>query len=110
MLENKNYELIIAGTNIGLSPDLNTYLGEGNIANYTNEEVSSIMNDIANIKDENLLKEKYKRLYEIYKNDSPYKSLYINKKTIIYSSNLVGDITPNSYNIFYNIENWYRQF
>lgn len=110
MLENKNYELLIAGTNIGLSPDLNTYLGEGNIANYTNEEVSSIVNDVANIKDENLLKEKYKRLYEIYKNDTPYKSLYINKKTIIYSTNLVGDITPNSYSIFYNIENWYREF
>lgn len=109
MLQNRNYELIIGGTNIGLSPELDTYLGENNIANYTNEEVKTILNDIANIKDENLLKEKYKRLAEIYKNESPYKSLYMNRKNIIYSSKLMGDVTPNSYNIFYNIENWYRE-
>lgn len=109
MLENRNYELIIGGTNIGLSPELDTYLGDNNIANYTNEEVKTILNDIANIKDESLLKEKYKKLAEIYKNESPYKSLYMNKKTIIYSSKLMGDVTPNSYNIFYNIENWYKE-
>lgn len=109
MLENRNYELIIGGTNIGLSPELDTYLGDNNIANYTNDEVKTILNDIANIKDESLLKEKYKKLAEIYKNESPYKSLYINKKTIIYSTKLIGDITPNLYNIFYNIENWYRE-
>lgn len=109
MLENKNYELIIGGTNIGLSPELDTYLGDNNIANYTNDEIKTILNDIANIKDENLLKQKYNKLAEIYKTESPYKSLYINKKTIIFSKNLIGEITPNSYNIFYNIEKWYRE-
>lgn len=109
ILEKKNYDLILAGTNIGLTADLSTYFGENNIANYKNQEVSTIMNDLKNITDENLIKDKYKRLIELYKEECPYKSLYINQKTLIYSSNLKGSITPNSYNIFYNIENWYRE-
>lgn len=108
-LDNKNYDLILTGTNVSPSPDLATYFGEENLANYHNDEVTSIMNDIGNIKDEATLKEKYARLADIYKTDIPYISLYFNKVTTAYSSNLIGDISPNWYNYFYHIETWYRQ-
>ncbi len=68
------------------SPNLTTYFGEGNIANYTNEEVVSIMNEVKNTTDEGILKEKYTRLAEIYKTDAPYISLYNNKYTVAYNS------------------------
>ena len=55
-----------------------------------------------------ILKEKYKRLIEIYKSDVPYLSLYNNKYTIAYSSELVGDLTPNWFYLFYGIEGWYK--
>ena len=61
-----------------------------------------------NTTDENILKEDYKRLAEIYKTDMPYISLYNNKYTIAYNSGLVGDITPNWFNQFYGIEGWYK--
>lgn len=108
-LENKSYDLILAGTNIGLSPNLNTYFGDSNLADFSNEEVNIIMKEIKNITDEKEIKEKYKRLQEIYVDENPYKSMYINKKTIISNINLVGDIKPNIYGIYYNIENWYRK-
>ena len=108
-LDNKNYDLILTGTNVSPSPDLSTYFGEENLANYRNDEVTSIMNDIGNIKDEATLKEKYARLADIYKTDIPYISLYFNKVTTAYSSNLIGDISPNWYNYFYHIETWYRE-
>ena len=109
ILQNKNYELLIAGTNIGLEPNLSTYLGENNLANFNNEECSEILQEISNINDNEKLKEKYKELYNIYKEQTPYKSLYINQKTMICSTNLRADIVPNNYSIFYNIENWYRE-
>ena len=43
ILHNKNYELLIAGTNIGLSPNINTYLGEDNLANYKSDECSELI-------------------------------------------------------------------
>ena len=110
-LENKNYDMIITGKVIGYSPDLSSYYGANNLANYTSEEINGIMMDISNItKDTNLLKEKYRKLAEIDNSEKPYISLYYNKGTVIYSSNLMGNINPNFYNIFYNISTWYRQF
>ena len=110
-LTNRNYDMILTGRIVGYSPNLTTYFGTNNLANYSNEEINSIMVDISNItKDETLLKEKYQRLVEIYQEEKPYLSLYYNRGTVIYSSNLMGNITPNSYNIFYHIGSWYRQY
>lgn len=109
-LKNKNYDMIMTGTNVGFSPNVNTYLGENNFSNYTNEELKNILLEVQNITDENLLKEKYSRIYEIYRAEVPFISLYFNKNVVCYSQNLMGDISPNNYNIFYHIENWYRQY
>ena len=79
-----------------------------NLSNYSNEEVNNIINEVKNTTDKNILQEKYKRLIEIYKEDIPYISLYSNKYVVAYNSGLVGDISPNWYNLFYGIEGWYK--
>lgn len=109
-LENKSYNMILTGTTIGLNPDLSTYMGQNNLANYQNEEAYSIIEELKNVSDEGKTKENIRRLSEIYINDFPYISLYFNKNTIIYGTSLIGDIQPNCYNIFYGIENWYRTY
>lgn len=109
-MNNKNYDILMVGTNIGLGPDVTTYLGDGNFSKYYNEEMTTLLNEIKNISDANLLKEKYQKIYDKYKSDMPFMSLYFNRSTLCYSPNLMGDITPNCYNIFYNMEKWYRQY
>lgn len=107
-IHNKNYDMALCSIILSPAPDLTTYLGEGNIANYRNEEVSNIMHEVRNTADERTLKEKYARLSEIYKADIPYISLYNNKYRIAYHSGLVGEITPNWFYQFYGIEGWYK--
>lgn len=107
-LASKNYDMILCSSYLALSPDMSTFFGENNLANYYTDETNSIMAEVKNSTDENVLKEKYKRLAEIYKNDVPYISLYNNKYTVAYSTGLVGDVTPNWYNVFYNISKWYK--
>lgn len=108
-IQNKNFNMILTGTNVALSPYLDTYFGENNLASYQNNEVTSIMNELNDVtNNDSLVKEKVTKLGEIYKNDAPYISLYFNKNTFVYSNNLIGDMNPNNYNIFYGIENWYR--
>ncbi|MCI8470151.1 MAG: peptide ABC transporter substrate-binding protein [Clostridia bacterium] len=104
----KNYDMALCGMTLSPAPNLSTYLGESNIANYTNEEVTNIMNEVKNTTDEKNLKEKYAKLSEIYKTDIPYISLYNNKYTVAYNSGLVGEITPNWFYQFYGIEGWYK--
>lgn len=104
----RNYDIALCSMTLSPSPNLTTFFEDGNLANYSNEEVTSIMNEVKNTTDENILKEKYQRLAEIYKSDIPYVSLYNNKYTVAYSSELVGDITPNWFYQFYGIEGWYK--
>ena len=108
-LENKNYDMIITGVNNGYSPDLTYFLGKDNIANYSNDEISSLLNEVKNISDVNLLKEKYNRIIEIYQDDMPYICLYRNTNKLVHGIRLTGEITPNNYTAYYNFENWYRQ-
>lgn len=107
-LANKNYDIALCSITVSPSPSLETYFGENNLAGYTNEEVTNIMNEVKNTTDETILKEKYKRLIEIYKTDIPYISLYSNKYTVAYNSALVGEINPNWFNQFYGVEGWYK--
>ena len=108
-LSNKNYDIILTGMNIYANPDLTSYIGENNRANFINDELLQIQNDLKNITDENTLKEKYNRILEIYNDEVPYIGLYNSLGTVIYSNNLIADLSPNWYNIFYNIKNWARQ-
>ena len=108
-LENKNYDMIITGVNNGYSPDLSYFLGENNISNYNNEEIKNLLNEIKNISDEKLLKEKYNRIIEIYDDEIPYICLYRNKNKVVHGIRLTGEMSPNNYTVYYNFENWYKQ-
>lgn len=108
-INTRNYECVLTGLQLGYSPNLNTFFANGNLANYYNEEVNEIMNIVSNTTDDNVLYEKYNRLYDIYLEECPYIGLYRDTDIIIYNQSLVGNITPNSFNIYQNIEKWYRQ-
>lgn len=105
---NKNYDMILCSTNLSISPDLTTFFGENNLSNYRTDEITQIMNEVKNTNDENVLKEKYGKLEEIYNTQIPYISLTNSKYNILYNSNLVGDVAPNWYSLFYNVEGWYK--
>lgn len=109
-LNNKNYDMILTGIIRGYSPNLSTYFGSGNLANFNNEEANKTIQEIQNITDNKILKEKYNRLIEIYETEQPYISLYYNRNSIVYTPNLMGKIEANIYNIFYNIGGWYREY
>lgn len=108
-IKNKNYDMALCGSYVGPNIDLYKYFGDGNIANYYNEEVRNIINDVQNISDKELLKEKYKRLYEIYIDDVPYISLYNSYNIVASSKNLAGSMSANWFNTFYNISTWTKK-
>lgn len=105
-LQNKNYDIILDNKIISFSPNLEWYFGQNNLGNYKNEECQEVIQEVRNITEPSKLQEKYKILIEAYQEDVPYISLCSNKMVLLYSENLYGDITPNWYQIFYNIETW----
>ncbi len=108
-INNRDYEMVLTGIRLGYSPNLNTFFGNGNIANYYNAEVEEIMSIVSNTNDDNTLYEKYNRLYDIYLDEAPYIGLYRDTNVIVYHQSLVGNIRANEFNIYHNIDKWYRQ-
>ena len=76
---------------------------------YANEEISNLMNEAKNTNDENILYNNYNRIYDIYLEEAPYVGLYRETQSILYNNGFIGNIIPNSFNIFYTINQWYRQ-
>ena len=107
-INDRSFDMILCSINLSVSPNLSTFFGDGNLANYSNEETTNIMNEVKNLNDENQLKEKYKRLGEIYKTDIPYISLYNNKYIVAYNQSLAGTAEPNWFNQFYNLKDWHK--
>ncbi len=103
------YDTAILGIKTGFSPNLETFLGEGNLANYHNDEISNILGEINEGVDDKKMQEDYNRIFDIYLEEAPYIGLYRTLDTIIYNQNLVGSVRANAFNIYNNIELWYRQ-
>ncbi|MGN1299651.1 MAG: ABC transporter substrate-binding protein [Candidatus Scatovivens sp.] len=108
-LSNKNYDAMIVGIQSSFTPDLETFFGDNNIANYNNEEIKNILVAAKNTGNQDDVRKQYERLYDIYLEDVPYIGLYRQLNYVIYNQSLVCNLNPNSYNIFNNIEKWYRQ-
>lgn len=107
-LQNKNYDAIIMGVTTSLSPNLDTYFGTSNYANFSNDELNNLMNEVKNISKEDLLKEKYTRIRQIFNEQKPYIGLYSSYYSVSSSWSFRGNITPNWYNIFIDSNNWYK--
>lgn len=103
------YDAILVNMLTSYSPNLNTYIGSGNLSNYNNDETNQILLEANNISDNNLLKEKYKRLIEIYNDEKPFLSISRKKNLLVYNTNLTGNLKPTAYNIYNHIDKWYRK-
>lgn len=109
IISQKAYQSIITGLECDFSPSLEFFFGNNNLANYANEEISNLMNEAKNTNDENILYNNYNRIYDIYLEEAPYVGLYRETQSILYNNGFIGNIIPNSFNIFYTINQWYRQ-
>ena len=104
-IQNKNYEAIITGTTISANPSIETYMSA---CNFNNEELNNLMAEVKNITKEDLLKEKYTRIREIFNEQKPYIGLYSSYYAVESSWTLKGSVVPNWYNVYMNINNWYK--
>ena len=108
-LANKNYQVLLTGVYNSYSPELTYFYGEGNISNYDNDEVKSLIGEVKNITNQNMLEEKYKKIIEITKEECPYMSLYRSKNFLLINQNVIGSFDPNNYGIFNNLESWNKE-
>lgn len=98
-LNNKNYQIILTGVKSSVNPDMTYFYGYNNLANYQNDDVQSKLNSLDN----------YGEIQKKVNEDVPYIGLYRNKGVIILNSNVGGDFSPNTFDLYYNFDRWFRQ-
>ena len=103
------YEAIIVNINTPYSPNLDTYLGNGNTSNYSNKEVSEWLGQAYATGDSNTIKELYVKILEKYKEDVPFVGIARKNGVVVYNTNIVGTTKPTEYNLFNKFQNWYRK-
>ena len=107
-LQNRDYDMILSEMTNPISPDLTSYFANGNLANFNNDEINEILGYINNITNEEELKSKFKKIYEIYDAQVPYIGIARNKIYIFTNSYLNGNINAKWYNLFFGFKDWYK--
>lgn len=109
ILANHQYEILLTGVYNGYGPELNGFLGEGNLANYENTQIDTLLKEVSTMSSEDLQKEAYRKIVETWRREVPYLGLYRNQAIVAYGQSVRGDVTPNNYSILYQFSQWYRQ-
>ena len=112
-IQNKNYDMSIIGIRESYRPVLDRYLGNGNLLNYINQNVKDYLENVKkdNIDKnrEKILEDSYKEVEKIYLQDLPFIGLMRNGKKMLLNFSVTTDGEINMFNIFQNIERWYRK-
>lgn len=98
--KNSKADLILKKTTIPITPEIDNYFADA--------EIKEKIKQITKIENKEVLKEKYNEIIEKYYNETPFISLYLSTYIILHTNNLKGDFSGNWYNMFYNINTWYK--
>ena len=107
--EKRGYDAMIININTSYSPNITTYMGDGNTSNYSSSEVNELLNQAYATGDSNTIKELYNQIIAIYNEDVPFVGLARKNNVVVYNTNLVGTTKPTAFNIFSKFQNWYRK-
>lgn len=108
LLSAKEFDIALCTVDLGVSPNMDLFFGDGNLAGYTNSEVTELMTKAKNTSDKEELIEIYSKLNTKYISEVPYISLCNTKQVVVYSKALVGEFKPTWYNSYNKIESWYK--
>ena len=92
--------MILKKQTVQITPDISIY--------FENEETKKEILKISNIENKDILKQEYEKIINNYYKEKPFISLYFNSYIILHNNKLKGDFSGNWYNIFYNIDTWYK--
>lgn len=106
-IQSRNYDMILAEMTNPIAPDLTSYFGNGNLANFNNNEAKEILQNIRNMTNEEELKTNFTKLYNIYDSEVPFIGIGRNKIYVITNSYLNGEMASKWYNLYFKFNDWY---
>lgn len=88
-LENLNFDILLTGNILSIKPQIQEYLD-------------------FEIERKPTVQETYEEVYRNYIKNPNFMGLYFDSIILLYCNELKGNFEGNWYNIFYNIDTWYK--
>lgn len=98
--QNSKADLILKKQTTTITPDISQYFSE--------EKMKKQIKQANEIENKQILKQKYQQILNEYKEQMPFISLFFDSYIILHNNKLKGDFSGNWYNIFYNVDGWYK--
>ena len=98
--QNSKADLILKKQTTIITPDISQYFSE--------EKMKKQIKQANEIENKQILKQKYQQILNEYKEQMPFISLFFDSYIILHNNKLKGDFSGNWYNIFYNVDGWYK--
>lgn len=98
--KNPKADLILKKETVPITPDISKY--------FEDEETKKEVERISKIENKEMLKQEYGKIIDKYYEEQPFISLFFNSYIILHTNKLKGDFSGNWYNMFYNVDTWYK--
>lgn len=98
--QNSKADLILKKQTTTITPDISQYFSE--------EKMKKQIKQANEIENKQILEQKYQQILNEYKEQMPFISLFFDSYIILHNNKLKGDFSGNWYNIFYNVDGWYK--
>lgn len=98
--QNAKTDMILKKVTVPIMPEICDY--------FENEEIKEEIKQVTKIENKEILKEKYEEIIENCYNTTQFIGLYFNTYIILHRNSLKGDFSGNWYNMFYNVNTWYK--
>ena len=95
-INNSYYDLVLNKETVPITPNLDVYFKGKNLQ------------DIYQIENREILKQKYEELIKQYSQELPFMGLFFNSYIILHNSSVKGDFSGNWYNPFYGVDTYYK--
>ena len=109
----RDFDMALLEWELSYIPDLafafhSSEIEEGlNIISYRNENLDNLIVEAFQTNSRADKKEVFKRLQSVLIDDLPYFSLFFKESALLLNSKIKGEINPQSFNIYNNIQNWF---
>ena len=88
-LQKLKYAILLTGKTVSIKPEIQEYLD-------------------FEVEEQAIEKDTYNEVYKNYKENPNFMGLYFDTIIILTSKNVKGNFIGNWYNVFYNINTWYK--
>ncbi|WP_066504322.1 ABC transporter substrate-binding protein [Abyssisolibacter fermentans] len=112
-LSKREFDMVLLGWDLSLVPDLSFMLHSSQIDNGTNFisynhiEMDNLLMQAFLAQDRETKRESYINIQKLISEDLPYVSLLFKNKAILVNNKIMGDIKPETFNLYYNIDKWF---